>query len=86
MVNTFLSSPLLSGMMMTESGQKAVKVHGYKGMLEKAQRDDGIESYTINVPFGDSLLTIVTEGVNSESAVLAMAETVPLDRIAELVK
>lgn len=86
MVNTFLLSPMLSGMMMSQSGQKVVKVHGYKGMLEKRDRDDGIESYSISVPFGDSLLTLETEGVKSESAALAMAETVPLDKIAELVK
>jgi hypothetical protein len=73
-------------MMMSQTGQKVVKVHGYKGMLEKEDRDDGIESYNINVPFGDSLLTLETEGVKSESAALAMAESVPLDKIAELVK
>ncbi len=86
MVNTFLSNPLLTGLMAAETGQKVVKVHGYKGMLEKAERDDGVESYNINIPFGDSLMTFETEGVKSESVALAMAETVPLDKIAKLVK
>ena len=87
MVNTFLSSPLLSGMMMASSGQKAVKIKGYKGMLEKnVDEDSHIISYTINVPFGDSLLTIETNSFDSEKEVIAMSNTIPLDQIVKLVQ
>ena len=87
MVNTFLSSPLLSGMMMASSGQKAVKIKGYKGMLEKnVDEDSHIISYTINVPFGDSLLTIETLSIDSEKEVIAMGNTIPLDQIVKLVQ
>ena len=87
MVNTFLSSPLLSGMMMASSGQKAVKIKGYKGMLEKnVDEDSHIISYTINVPFGDSLLTIETNSFDSEREVIAMSNTIPLDQIVKLVQ
>ena len=87
MVNTFLSSPLLSGMMMASSGQKAVKIKGYKGMLEKnVDEDSHIISYTINVPFGDSLLTIETISIDSEKEVIAMGNTIPLDQIVKLVQ
>ena len=87
MVNTFLSSPMLSGMMMASSGQKAVKIKGYKGMLEKnVDEDSHIISYTINVPFGDSLLTIETISFDSEKEVIAMSNTIPLDQIVKLVQ
>lgn len=87
MVNTFLSSPMLSGMMMASSGQKAVKIKGYKGMLEKnVDEDSHIISYTINVPFGDSLLTIETNSFDSEKEVIAMSNTIPLDQIVKLVQ
>ncbi|MCH8234225.1 MAG: hypothetical protein IIB82_16495 [Bacteroidetes bacterium] len=87
MVNTFLSSPMLSGMMMASSGQKAVKIKGYKGMLEKnVDEDSHIISYTINVPFGDSLLTIETISIDSEKEVIAMSNTIPLDQIVKLVQ
>ena len=87
MVNTFLSSPMLSGMMMASSGQKAVKIKGYKGMLEKnVDEDSHIISYTINVPFGDSLLTIETISIDSEKEVIAMGNTIPLDQIVKLVQ
>ena len=87
MVNTFLSSPMLSGLMMASSGQKAVKIKGYKGMLEKnVDEESQIISYTINVPFGDSLLTIETNSFDSEKEVIAMSNTIPLDQIVKLVQ
>lgn len=87
MVNTFLSSPMLSGLMMASSGQKAVKIKGYKGMLEKnVDEESHIISYTINVPFGDSLLTIETNSFDSEKEVIAMSNTIPLDQIVKLVQ
>ena len=87
MVNTFLSSPMLSGLMMASSGQKAVKIKGYKGMLEKnVDEESQIISYTINVPFGDSLLTIETNSFDSEREVIAMSNTIPLDQIVKLVQ
>ena len=86
MVNTFLSNSMLTSVVMAESGQKSVKVNGYKGMLQESESDDGGLAFSINIPFGDSLLTLETEGIDSEDDALAMAEEVPIDKMAELVK
>ncbi len=86
MVNTFLSNPMISGMMMANSDQKVVKVKGYKGMLEKEVDENSIVIYTIQVPFGDSLLTVETNSFDSEKDVIAMANAVPLDQIVQLVQ
>lgn len=85
-VNSFLSNSMLTSMVMNETGQKSIKVNGYKGMLEKTEGDNGEISYNINVPFGDSLLTVETEGVTNEDEALDMAGKIPLDKISELVK
>ena len=86
MVNSFLSNSMISSMVMTDSDQKSVKVSGYKGMLQKNEGDNGGISYSINIPFGDSLMTLETEGVELEEDALEMASEVPLDEIAKLVK
>ena len=86
MVNIFLNSPLISSMALSGSDQKVIKLHGYKGMLEKTEPRDGVTGYSINVPFGDSLFTFETTGIDKESEATSLANEVPLDRIIKVIQ
>jgi hypothetical protein len=80
-LNSFLNSPLLGGMMGSgDGGMKMVKIQGYKARLQK----DGDEGYTVEIPLSSSLVTFKAKSV-SDSKVLQMAETLPLDAIAKLI-
>jgi len=57
-----------------------VKIQGYKARLQK----DGDEGYTVEIPLSSSLVTFKAKSV-SDSKVLQMAETLPLDAIAKLI-
>ncbi|MDH5399013.1 MAG: hypothetical protein OEX02_12760 [Cyclobacteriaceae bacterium] len=80
MVSAFINNPMMSAMGST-SGQKMIKVHGYKGMIQ--QDADEIE-YSIMVPFGDSMFTFETN-VKDEALALEMAHAIPLDKIIALI-
>jgi len=84
-LNAFLNTPLLGGMMRDEN-TKIVKVQGYKARLEK-QGDDGNgkSTYNLQVPFGGALLTFNVKST-TESDILAMANNIPMQNIAELVQ
>lgn len=84
-INALLSMPLIGG---GDPNQKRIKIDGYKGMMTKS---DGTEYtnlmvYDIQVPFGSSLLSITCIGINNESEVLSMSNTVPVSKIVELTK
>ena len=80
--NLMLSNPVMS-LVTSQSGDKVVKIGSYKGMLQKEEDTD---DYELLVPFGNSMLTLETKGIKEESAVIQMANTIPLDKIGELLK
>ncbi|MDH5604269.1 MAG: hypothetical protein OEY51_10025 [Cyclobacteriaceae bacterium] len=80
--NALISNPVMS-LITSQSGDKVVKVGSYKGILQK---EDGSDDYELMVPFGNSMLSIETKGVKNESEVIQMANTIPLDKIGELLK
>ena len=85
MVNTFLNTPLLGGM-MSDGTTKIVKVHGYKARLEKKPGSaDDKNDYEIQVPLGSSLITFAVDDC-TDTEILAMANTVPLPQIAKLIQ
>jgi len=86
MVNAFLSNPMLSGLMGSQTGQKKVTIHGYKGMLERSDDEGSPLRFTINVPLDDSLYTFESIGFDSEQEVINMAQQIPLDKIASFLK
>ncbi|MBN2613388.1 MAG: hypothetical protein JXB00_17675 [Bacteroidales bacterium] len=79
-VNAILSLPAI--MTSSDSGQKRIKVGNYKALLQLNEGEDGKKSYDVQVPFGNSLLTIHCEGY-SETDVTAMANTIPVSKIDE---
>jgi len=84
MLNTMLNTPMLGGM-MTDANNKNVKVQGYKGRLTASDLSDGKKKYEIQVPLGSALLTF-SVGDCTESQVLAMANTLPMQQIAKLIQ
>jgi len=83
MINTFLSSPLMS--IAVTSGRKTVKIDNYKGMMEMDQESENMQC-TIQVPFGDSLLTFTTTGIENEQKILSLAKLIKVGAIASLTK
>lgn len=79
-LNAFLTSSFAA---MT--GQKVVKVNGYKGALERLDGSNPVE-YKLNIPFGQSLLTLNFTGIKDEAAVLQLANQFPIAKIVELTK
>jgi len=81
-VNTFLNNPIVGG--LTGSKRKRIKVDGYKGSMENETVEGGDPSYAINIPFGNSLLTLNIDGITDENQVLQMINTVPMSQIAQV--
>ncbi|MGK2862560.1 MAG: hypothetical protein ACSLE0_11535 [Chitinophagaceae bacterium] len=85
MINTFLNTPLLGGM-MNDANTKTVKVHGYKARLEKKSGSaDDKNDYELQVPLGSALITFTVDDC-SDKEILAMANTIPLPQIAKLIQ
>ena len=84
-LNAFLNTPLIGGMMRDENN-KTVKVQGYKARLEKQDRGtDQKPTYVLNVPLNTALVTFTVNGT-TESDMLNLANTIPLQQIAKLVQ
>jgi hypothetical protein len=84
MLNTMLNTPMLGGM-MSDANNKNVKVQGYKGRLTASDLSDGKKKYEIQIPLGSALLTF-SVGDCTETQMLAMANTLPMQQIAKLIQ
>lgn len=85
MTNSILNTPILGGM-MRDGNNKTVKVAGYKGRLQKQSGStSGKDSYELQIPLGSALLTFRVDDC-TDSQILAMAETIPLQKIAKLIE
>jgi hypothetical protein len=84
-LNTLLNTPMLGGL-MNDGKTKTVKVQGYKARLEK---QDGstpdLNDYELQVPLGSALITFKVDNC-TDSQILALAETIPLQQIAKLIQ
>ena len=77
--------PMLGGMMRDEN-TKVVKVQGYKSRLEKqGDNENGKPNYSLQIPFTSALLTLTVKG-KSESEVLTLANSIPMEQIAKLIQ
>ncbi|MGN6266813.1 MAG: hypothetical protein ACTHM5_14105 [Ginsengibacter sp.] len=84
-LNSFLNMPLVGGM-MRNSTTKVVKIQGYKSRLEKlGDNDNGKPNYQLQIPFKSALITITANGMD-ENAVMSFANSIPLDKIAALIR
>jgi hypothetical protein len=83
-INAILSIPFVGN--SSDGTQKVVKVHGYKGVLQKSvDTETNIQSYTLQIPLNSSLLTLT--GVNtSETEILKYANAIPVPEIVKLIQ
>jgi hypothetical protein len=80
-LNTLLALPnfVTSG----DSDQKRIKVDGYKALLTKNTRSDGIDSYSLQIPANTTLITLECLGY-SEAQVTSMANEIPVSQVVKL--
>src|SRR3972149_53878 len=83
-INAILNMPAI--MTSGDPNQKRIKVDGYKALLQKNDPGDGKISWEVQVPFNNSLLTFHFEGGKTESEITALANTIPVSKIANLAK
>lgn len=83
-LNAFLNTPLLGGM-MSNGNNKIIKVQGYKGQLTKQDNGNGQTDYTLQIPLGNSLITFAGKNT-TDSKMIELANTIPLQQIAKLVQ
>lgn len=77
-LNAYITSPLLTG----DPNTRIVKIGQYKARLTKESEED---HYKLEVPMSNALLTL-TVSKTTESEILAWGNTLPLEKIAVLVK
>lgn len=83
-LNTFLNTPLLGGM-MSNGNHKILKVQGYKAQLDKQDGSNGQIDYTIQIPLGSSLVTLVGKNT-TDTQITTWINSIPLQNIAKLVQ
>ena len=83
-LNTFLTSPLLAGL-GSNGNSKVIKVQGYKGRLTKEEGDGGKTDYKLELPYSNALLMFNVANT-TESDIIAMANTIPLEKIGKLIQ
>jgi hypothetical protein len=82
-INAILSLPMIGG--MGDPNQKRIRVDGYRGLLQKSDSEGRI-SYDVQIPFASSLLTFRCEGISNENDVMSMINSIPVSKIAEMIK
>ncbi|WP_299701805.1 hypothetical protein [uncultured Pontibacter sp.] len=67
-----------------DGSQKVVKVQGYKAVLNKVEGMEGTPSgYELQIPLQNTLLTLTADNAKEDS-ILKMANSLPLDKIAQM--
>ncbi len=83
-LNTFLTSPLLAGL-GSNGNSKVIKLQGYKGRLTREEGENGKNDYRLEIPYTNALVTVEVKNT-SESEIVAMANTIPLEKIGKLIQ
>jgi hypothetical protein len=84
-LNAFLTSPLLAGL-GNDGKSKVLKIQGFKSRLTKEEdSEQGKPSYKLEMPMSNALITLEVNNT-TESEILAMANTIPFDKIAKLIQ
>ncbi len=84
-LNAFLTSPLLGGL-GSDGKSKVLKIQGFKSRLTKEdQTDQSKPSYKLELPMSNALITLQVNNT-TDSEILAMANTIPFDKIAKLIQ
>lgn len=86
-------SPLLAGLnsLLTMStlfgsdpNQKRIKVDNYKALLTRSEESEGNVSYEVQLPFGSSLLTFKSTGIEDEDEFTGLLNSLPIAGIIDL--
>ena len=80
-INALLTMP---SFMSSDPNQKRIKIGSYKALQTKSTDDQGVTTYEIQLPLTNTLLNIRCTGVQNESEVTGMLNTIPVDKIAKL--
>ncbi|MEJ7676327.1 MAG: hypothetical protein WKG06_00285 [Segetibacter sp.] len=83
-LNAFLTSPLLAGL-GSDGKSKVLKIQGYKARLTKEDTDPAKLSYRLEMPMSNALINLHVNDTN-ESEMVAMANSIPFDKIAKLIQ
>ena len=84
-LNAFLTSPLLAGL-GNDGKSKVLKIQGYKSRLTKEDNDNnGGPGYKLEIPLSNALITMDINN-SSENEILALANSIPLEKIAKLIQ
>lgn len=83
-LNSLLNNPMLGGF-ATDANNKNVKVNGYKGRLSASDLEEGKKKFELQIPMGGALLTFTVSNC-TETQMMAMAETLPMKEIANLIQ
>lgn len=81
-INTLLAMPMIGG---GDPNQKRIRVDGYRGLLQKSEMEGNL-SYEVQIPFSSSLLTFNCSGISNENEVMNMVNSIPVSKIAELIR
>src|SRR5205823_2547157 len=80
-LNALLSLPFIAN----NGDQKAVKINGYRALLQKVSGDNGATDYELQLPLSSTLITLKAPG-HTQDQVIAMANTIPVADIAKMVQ
>ncbi len=80
-INALLAMPAF---MSSDPNQKRIKIGSYKALQTKSTDEQGIMTYDIQLPLTNTLVTFRCTGVQNESEVTGMVNTLPVDKIAKL--
>ncbi len=80
-ITSLLNMPAFVG---SSPDQKRIKVQNYKALMTRSGDEEGTVSYDVQMPFGNSLLSFSTEGIEAEKEVVDMVNSLPVDQIVKL--
>lgn len=84
-LNAFLTNPMLARL-GSDGNSKVLKIQGYKSRLTKeTDSEANSTNYKLEIPFGNALVTLNVNN-SSESEIIAMANTIPLEKVAKLIQ
>lgn len=83
-LNTLMNMPMMGGIMRDENN-KTVKIQGYKAKLERQSAGEDQYDYTLQLPYNSALLTLTMQKC-TESDIMKVAESLPIDAIAKLIQ
>lgn len=82
-INAILAMPAIMG--TSNPNEKRIKVGGYKSLLKKdVNTETNVVSYTLQIPINQTLVTLEVKGIAAENDVIAIANSLPIEKIAKV--